>query len=796
MNHFFIFVLCAFPILLHAQNNMISGEIINKNQLLPYVPIELKSLSPASYPQHTWTDSLGHFQFEALQEGKYLIKISYLGFKEFLGDTIHINAEQKEYVQNVILEESSEMLQEVVITDKNQILETDKGKLIFNVQNSAITTGQTALDILKKLPGITVGQNDEILFRGGAGINVMVDGKMTYLTGTQLANYLKGISAEDLNKIELITTPPAEFDAEGNAGLIHIISKKSLKKGYAIDVRSSLSYGKFWMTNQNISASLRTRKLSLYGSFDYNTPHRNWYNKSGNTINDNGDQLRLEKNYELTYKIKYYTWKAGADWQFLPKHKIGIDYHGYLDDFKSYNNTELNRINNSDNLHSFLHSGNNIREPYYYDAINLNYKFDIDSLGKKITADAHYTSYRNFSDGLMITRNYTADGDFLNEYQQRSHQPGFIKIASVKVDADLPFKKFSIKTGIKYAGIENDNQYRFDSLHYGNFVEIEEMSDHFKYKERIAAAYISAAKNLGKTSVEAGLRMEHTYADGYTAKHDIANKWAYTKLFPSLAIRQMINEDSKVDLSLSRRINRPSYSDLNPVRWYYDPYFYYSGNPQLIPELAWVSSLTYSLWNRYIFSASYNQSFNYISRRLIVDDNGVSIKSQSDNFGKRHRFDFTVSIPFEPLSFWSILFFSDISYTSYSISQMQGEKILKQWATIVSLQQDFALPNGFTINIAAYFFSSELRGIYMTRPTGYIDFGIKKAFLNKRLVAQLSISDICNTNRYKAFSQSDITDYYYNDKPYNRIIGLSLKYHFGGALVKSSPNKTEEQERL
>ncbi|MDD7884492.1 outer membrane beta-barrel protein [Flavivirga sp. 57AJ16] len=779
-----LYFLGFFPCFIFSQEFEIQGVVTNiENQALPGVTISIKGTN-----QGTLTNLDGRYSIKTFT-GNVLV-FSYMG----------MTTEEKEVKDqanlNITLKEDPQSLDEVVVTFKEALVEIDKGKLTFNLKNSVLTTGQTALDMLKKLPGVSVGQNDNILFRGASGINVMIDGKMTYLSGSQLSNLLKGMSAEDINKIELITSPTAEFDAAGNSGIINIIPIKNLKKGYAVDLRSAVSKGKYWMTNENISASLRTKKINLYGSFDYNTPHRFTQNNSENTINEEGNTFRLNRENEKTYKIKYYTWRLGTDWQFLPKHNIGISYHGYLDNFKSFNYSKVNKIDNSGELQSYILSENNIIEPYHYDAISMRYTFDIDSLGKKITADANYTSYRNYSDGLLTTDSYDANQNKQNTQVLKSHQPGSVKIFSAQTDADLPFKKYTITTGIKYAEVENDNQYRFDSLQLGNYVEIEDLSNHFKYKERIAAAYLSGSKKINKTTIDAGLRLEYTRAEGYTVKEDLANEWEYTKLFPSLSVGQIINEDNKIDFSISRRINRPSYSDLNPVRWYSDQYFYYSGNPDLIPELAWIYSLTYSLKNKYIFSAIYNQSLNFINRRLSIDDNGTSIKSQSDNFGNRHRFDFTISTPFKLYPFWNILFFSDISYTTYPISELSGEKQLSKWATTLMLQQDISLPNDYKINLSAHWFSSELLGIYSSQPTGYVDFGIKKSFLNKNFVAQFTISDIFNTNRYQAHSLSEIIDYRYNDKPDSRRFGLTLLYHLGGNLVKEKSSKTDEQKRL
>ncbi|WP_295230658.1 outer membrane beta-barrel family protein [uncultured Chryseobacterium sp.] len=689
-----------------------------------------------------------------------------------------------------------ELIKEVSINARKKVFETDKGKLIFNVQNSALSTGQTALDLLKRVPGVSVGQNDQILFRGSPGINVVIDGKMTYLLGSQLASFLMGMSAEDITKIEIMTTPSSEFDAAGNAGIINIISRKNIKKGYAIDLRSSVSKGKYWMNNQNITSSFRTKKINLYSSFDFNTPHSYSKNQSGNTITDNGTVLQLSRNNESIYKVKYYTWRIGADWQFLARHSIGISYNGYFDDFKSFNYSTVDRLDHLGNLQSYIRSENKQIEPYHYDDVSMKYKFDMDSLGKNITADANYTSYRNFSDGLMTTDGYALNDVFLDRKVQKSHQPGSVKIKSFKADADLPFQKFRIKTGVKYAEVENDNQFRFDSLQAGNYVKIDALSNHFKYRERIAAAYLSGSKTFSKTSIEAGLRLEYTNADGYMVKRDLTNKWQYTKLFPSLTIEQIISDDHKLDFSVSRRINRPSYSDLNPVRWYTDQYFYYSGNPNLLPEMTWVSSLTYSLKSRYIFTAIYNRSNHFINRRLAIDDNGFTVRSMSDNFGKRQRFDFTTSISVKPLKFWDLQLFNDVSYTVYPISLQLGEKQVSKWSLSTMLEQDFTLPKDFSVNLVASFTTSELRGIYSTGPLGFVNIGVKKSFFNKKFVAQFSVSDLFNTTRYKAKSQTDIADYYYNDKPYSRVLSVSLKYHFGGELIKSSSRKTEEQERL
>lgn len=776
-----------------AQEVSISGNVTHQEMAVPYALIKVHSVRDTMPPKNVWSDSLGRYHFSVPRDNGYLISASYIGYKDFVSDTIRITDE--DYTLPIILKTESAQLQDVVVNAQKRVFETDKGKIIFNVQNSGLSTGQTALDLLKSVPGVSVSQTDEIQFRGSAGVNMMVDGKMTYLSGTQLANYLKSLNAEDLAKIELITAPTSEFDAEGNAGIINIILRKNRKQGYAVDVRSVISKNKLWKNNQNVTSSFSGKNWEANAMLDYNTPITYFNSHGGNSLNIAGNTLLLRRQNTMLWQSKFYTWRLGGAWQFLPKHKIAMEYHGYLDNFKSRANSSVRLLEPSGGLRSSLHAINDLTEPYHFDALHFSYAFKIDSLGKNITADADYTSYRNFSDGLITTQNYAANGDFVNETQLKSHQPGFVKIKSTKIDADLPFNSVQVKMGIKYAQVNNDNNYRFERLHSDGFEEVPDMSSHYKYNEDIAAAYFSASKKWNKTRIQTGLRAEYTNAHSYTADNKFDNRYKYTKFFPSLSIEQSVDDNNKLDLALSRRINRPSYADLNPVRWYRDEYFYFSGNPDLVPETSWIGSLTYSLHQKYVFTTTYNLSNDFITRKVSIDDNG-SVRTQSANFGQRNRFDFTAAIPVQIFPFWSMQFFTDISHTAYNLLMKSGEKRLARWSFTGSLQQDIQLPESFKLNIAANVTSAELRGIYITKPSQFVDIGLRKTFFQGKLATQFSVSDIFSTTKYKATSLTDIADYFYNDKPYAPMLSLSLTYHFGGKLIKSGNMKTEEQERL
>lgn len=780
---------------LFAQQYSIEGTVQNRQQeKLSRSTIVLQNISGKKNFMTVAGDSSGYYRFKNLSAGGYILTASHTGYVKAVSDTITVNASANNHTCHFVLMEENATLKGITVKSKKQPVEIDKGKIVFNLQNMATTAGFTAFDVLKKLPGVTIDQEENILLRGSSGVNVLLDGKMTYLSGKQLGNFLKGISAEDLNKIELNLTPSAEYDAAGNTGIINIVPKRNLKKGYAVDIRSGISKGKYWMANENISASHRSKTTSIYGSFDFKMPRYFWNSNSGNTFHKDSEMIVLQRQNQASGNPLYYSWRVGGEWQVLPKHRLGVDYNGYFDDWKSGNHSTIKSADGSGNLLSTTRSSNAIIEPYYYDALNLNYRFDIDSTGKKITAETHYVSYRNYSDGVLTTDVYNADESFAGSNLLRSHQPGFIKIKSAKADAELPFKKITIKTGLKYAEVNNDNQYRFDSLQNGMYTEVDNMSNHFKYKEEITATYISATEKFNKTNVTAGLRWEYTRADGYTVKQDVSNHWKYGKLFPTLSIVQELNERDKMTFSVSRRINRPAYSELNPVRWYTDRYFYYSGNPDLVPETAWILSTAYTFQRKYVFTVTYNRSNNYVNRKLTQD--GSAIKTQAYNLGVMQRLDIMASLPLQVTPFWEMQLMPVLGYMAYPISRLTGNKTLSKWFATLSAQQQLKLPAGIKMDISTQCASAAIRGVYITRSYFYTDIGFKRSFFGGKLDAQLSFSDIFNTNVYSGVSQSDISNYYYRDKRDTRRTGFTLHYHFGSDLVKGNGKKTEEQERL
>lgn len=773
----------------------IYGQVITAgNRPVPYASLSLIAVPAGTQIQNSSADSLGRYCFTGIAPGNYILHTTAVGFA-LRSDSIRYEAKNSLYT--IFLTPAKQTLQEVVINSSKQLMRIDQGRIVMNVQGSSTGAGSNAWELLKKMPGISVGSDDNIMLRGNAGINVLIDGKMSYLSGKQLANLLQGIAGDNISKIELITAPSAEYDAAGNGGIINIVTNRQRKKGYTLDLKSSISTGRYWMTNQTISAGLNTASWNAYVLFDYNTPHSYTKSRSGNSGISNNDSLQLQRNNSTIYKIRYYTYRAGLEWQPSRQHRLGVHYHGYYDDFLASKYSILQQSHTNGAPPSTLQTSTLIDEPYYYEALHFHYQYEWDSSKNKLSFDAHGINYRNYSDGTMTSTSLLPDGSPARDTEQLlSHQPGFIRIRTAKADLQKLLGHFTLKAGLKYAFVSNDNNYQFDSVRQGIRREVLNMSDHFKYTEKVSALYTSLSRDWHKTTITAGLRLEYTDATGLTVKTGSKNDWNYLRVFPNLSIDQQINSSNKLNISISRRINRPAYTDLNPVRWYNDPQFYYTGNPHLIPEMAWIVSASNSFRSRYILTASYTRRNHYMTKLLRRDSSTGAISSLTANFSDMDRADLLLSASVTITAKWSAQLTTGVNYSRYPVQEKSGQQFLRQWAATLTVLQQFKLPWQIQADLNTYLFSNELWGVYRRYGTVFTDLGLKKNFLRRQLDLVINCSDVFNSNRFKGKSLAAETDYRYYDKRDTRRLTFSVRYHFGRKDTDRRPNRTEELDRL
>lgn len=785
----------------HAQNSVsVSGTVTDTAAApLEGITIQLYSLPDSIIVSLKTTDSKGYYKFPLMKNNNYFIKASGVGYKSSYTQSFRITSDSNAVVlPKIILFVQEAYLKDVKVIASTNTIQAKEGKLIYNIDKSITAAGSTAFELVQKTPGVKVDADENLSLKGSTQINIMVDGKMTYLSSQQLTTYLKSLPAENLTRIEIITAPSSEFDAAGNAGIINIVTKKMNREGYALNVSAGFGAGKFVQHNEGFVGNIRTSKLNFFGSYNHSFNHSYLDRTSFRTISTNGKLISYDRlSFDPSY-ANYNNYKAGVDFYLNKKTEMGFVYTGASNRWERNSAGPTYLRNASGKVDSVVQNKNITIEPAHDNAYNFNFKTSLDTLGKQITFDGDYASYNRNSTGSLGNGLYTINGAALQPYQLLAfQQPGKITIRSIKADVALPFKKLTWKGGVKYASVRSDNNFVYDSLINGVFVYSKTLSNHFIYDEKIYAAYISFNKPLHKTlTMDAGVRVERTKSNGNSITSAIETKRVYTNPFPYLSFTKKLSGNNSLNVSLTRRINRPVYANLNPFRYFFDKYSYVEGNPYLQPELSWNMSAAYTFKQNYIITANYSRTSNAMLGFALQDSATGVLRISTFNFSHKNAADILFVIPVKPTSFWSIQNTVDVSYLHYLYTA--GKEIFapKRVSVDVEMVHSFTLPKAFRAELTVHYTSPSLSGVYVLQPYFQTDAGVKKIFFKSKLSAGIVLNDVFKTDRYWGYSIYKATNVRYDHCIDSRRIKLSLSYHFGGKLSAGKERRLDEQERL
>ncbi|MGZ8509344.1 MAG: TonB-dependent receptor domain-containing protein, partial [Chitinophagaceae bacterium] len=568
----------------------INGTVIDGNtKTIESATISLLRVKDSSIAKMSVADKTGKFEFDNITEGKYFVSISAVGHERGYSDIIDINAANTEIkLKTIELVPQAKSISGVTVTSKKPFIEQKAGKTLINVEASPTNTGLNALELLEKSPGVTVDNDGNISLKGKQGVMILVDGKPTYMSGADLAALLKNMPSSSLEQIEIMTNPPAKYDAAGNSGIINIKTKKGIVKGMNGSANASYTQGLYARFNGGLNLNYRNEKLNLFGGYNagkyegYNdlTIARRFYESDNTTLKGSSDQLSRPH-----FKGIYHNVKAGMDYYFTKKTIAGVVVNAnFNDNDEDPTSTSYVRFPSGAVDYKIGSRGNNNRK-WTGVSSNFNFKHTIDSTGREITADVDYAFYNNKSKTELTTQIFDANdikdgGDVV----LRGDIPSNIDIYSGKVDYIHPFKNgLKLEAGIKTSFVKTDNQVEY-LRNNGSGWTTDDRSNHFVYEENINAAYAIFSKSIKKWELTAGLRVENTNANGHQIKSDSSFKREYTNLFPNVGLSYSANEKNQFNFSYSRRITRPDYDDLNPFVFFLDSLTYGQGNPYLQPQ--------------------------------------------------------------------------------------------------------------------------------------------------------------------------------------------------------------------
>lgn len=659
-------------------------------------------------------------------------------------------------------QDSLKQIEQVNILVKKKLLERKADRLIFNVDASIASQGMDAGETLANVPMLKVDENmGTISIIGKSNVNVMINGKMLNLSGTALLNYLKSIRSENISKIEVITTPPSKYEAQGNSGLINIILKKNPNLGFSGNISTGLTQRTYFNGYTNGTLNYQTEKFSL--SLKTN------YIKGAKRSNERFNIIGQSQNYsESTRKDMWedLTPSLNASYKINKNSEVGIEY--IFDNGKN----GMNILNTTKNISPELDETNFITNTFHREkspthTLSTYYDLKLDSLGKKLSLTGNF--YRNdnptevnFST-LTLPQNTIQDVKTLSKIKPQ--------IFSIQGDLELPFSFGTIETGVKYNQFRNSADLKYLTLEDNQYIIDEEKGSQFLYKEENYAAYASFAKTFGEHwETKAGLRYENTLV-----KSSVKD-FTYGQWFPSAYISYK-QEKNVFSLSYSRRINRPSMSNLNPFRWYSNPNSYSTGNPLLTPSYINNYELGYTYNNKLSASIYYlrlKNAFGQVSSLDLVSQTGTYLNYYNNSF-----YGANLSYTDIFFKFWETSFSMNASYQTSEVFNIEADTF-DGYSVSYSWNNTFFLNKNKTV---AVFLNYEHQLPYRNVAYHFKNFmemssGIKISLMEKQLQINATVNNIF-AMRYKADIYFRDSQQSFNNYWDGRAFRLSVNYTFG-----------------
>ncbi len=815
------FTLCCllFVCILHtaAQNKTgkISGAVLDASgKPLPSVTVSLLKANDSLLVKTAISSKEGVYEFQNIAEGEYIVQATNVGFEKGSSKKIIISATENTVQLDVLqLTPAAKGLSEVTVTAKRPFIETKIDKTVVNVDASPTNAGATALEVLEKSPGIMVSNDGAISLRGKAGVIVMMDGKPTFLSPTDLANLLKNLPASAIDQIEIMTNPSSKYDASGNSGVINIKTKKGRTAGFNGSVMAGITTsffespsGTFYVipkTQNSINFNYRKNKINFFGNYNPNV-FKGMNNLEINRIKIDNDKNVLGYNdVETQFKFgnNNHTLKLGLDYFADKKNTFGVVVSGFLFSGHPTPTTITTTADENYQLLSTMVSETNNRLKFKNFTSNFNYRHQFDSAGREITADADYITYNNTSRMTLSTDFYNGAGIPTGDpLQLKGYLPSEIEIISLKSDYTHPFKKGGrLEAGVKSSFVKNNNIVNYERWDETKWIA-DSRSNHFIYDENINALYLNVNRQVKKWSFQGGLRLENTIAKGYQVTNDSTFKRNFTNLFPSAFVSYAVDKDNSLTISYSRRITRPNYQDLNPFIYFLDSLSYRKGNPFLLPQFSHNIELSHSFKGKLITTLNYNNTTNVISQ--LIKPDGDLLFLTSDNVAKFRNIGISITAPVTITKWWMSNIFVNLFNNHYEGVYENKPLDIAFTSFMINMTQTFTLKQGFTLEMNGFYRARGVNQLNIDEPMYVISFGAQKQVLKGKGTLRLNLRDPFWIQRYKGKTQYDLVDSRIQNRWDNRQITTSFTYRFGKAGQQNTPPRRrnsasqDEQNRV
>ncbi len=781
--------LASMATFLSAQTYRLSGCVQDENrQPVEVANVLLKQAKDSTYITGMLTDTQGCFSFDQ-PLGEYLLHITLIGSEDLY---VPVVLQGNKNVGELTLKSSSALLDEVTVTAARPVIKRLVDRVVFDAHNTIASAGGSALDLLREVPGLQVGQNS-IGIIGKGGIKVYINDRETKLSGDELIDYLRSYDASQILKVEVITTPPSKYDAAGNAGIINI-RLKSRPKDY-VGGTASASYSTGEKDNYGyggINLNLSKGRVSSFlnggtTQGNYETREKNYRYFPQNTWNSRADYTNYMNSFYL---------QGGVDVSLERDWTVGMQAiynHSAPKPGNALSWTEVYDASTAV-LDSLLYS--NSDKDTSSDRLNLNFHTDKvwDDKGKKMTWDVDYLRDNRDENMGFLSKTLLPDGTEIPgtnfDYNYLQHRK--VDVVSSALDFILPFEKYKITAGAKVSFTNTRNGINYDTSD-PTLVQ----DDYFRYKEQIYALYADYSREFSERfSMQLGLRMEHTRTTGISEAKDTEDKHDYTRLFPTVYLLYSPTDGHALNFSFSNRISRPSQNMVNPFPFYQNKYTYACGREDLKPSYTYNAELGYTLKNNFNVSAYYSYSDDVFFQVVDLDAETNVTSFLWENFMQTHAFGLNNSYTFRTK--WLQAYAQHgVSYRRTTSSAVTTSPEEKGWAYDASLRNTFFFNEKKTLlaTLSGSYSSRQYQGIYLMSPTYSVSAGMLYRLLDNKLNLSLNVNNLF-VSHSKLETMSNGLKIIADNQFSFTSFRIGVSYTFGGDIrSKGQRNSNEDIQR-
>jgi len=728
----------------------IKGKLTDNNGApVPFANVALYKSADSSMIKVETSDLEGAFHINNIQPDNYFLKATFVGLPDLIQPNLQVGENETKNLEVLSFESQAKELKEFSVTEERVMVEVKPDRTVFNVQGTVNSTGSDAISLLRKAPSVNVDNQDNINVLGRSGVRVYIDGKQLPLAGEDLSNYLKNLPADQIDRIEIITSPGAKYEAEGNAGIVDIRLKKDKSIGANGSLSATYTQGDLTRYNVNGTGNYRNKIMNVFGALGYND--NNNYHNMKNINNQNGIAKKELNNSQ--YGRNVISYRIGTDFFLHQNHTLGFLVGGRSveGENNTYNKVAISDLETRNIVDSILIADNKGESTKTNGTYNINYRF-FNKKGASLNVDLDYGNYQSKSILYQPNTYYNGQEDsVLSESLTFFDTPIDITIYTAKIDFEKNIGKGKLGLGTKYGGVQTENTYQVYDVINNTSTFDNSLSNLFDYDESVYAGYVSYSRSFGeKWNVIGGFRAEQTDATGKLTSfidslQEPPVELSYLSWFPSAGITYKVSQKNSLAFNYGRRINRPDYNVLNPFRTQSSELSIGKGNPFLKPEIVNNFELGYTLAYRYNFKVAYSRTTDKITRLIGPDDVDPRAAYISwDNLATEEVYSFSASLPFKVKKWWNVFMNLSANYLNNQADYGNGAVVdVQNYGYMMYQQHTFDLFKGLKGEVSGYYSGPGVwYGVFKYEANWSLNLGLQKDFFNKKLRARVAANNI------------------------------------------------------